>query len=152
VQSDDIRVVETAAHTFEVFASHTFKEEGTFDASLAIAGEDGFKGKTIFQTTVADAKLSATGKTIEVEQGEAFDLRVATFKDANPFDKATDYKVVIHWGDGTTSPGEVEAIDGFFAVLGSHTSKKAGSFDVTVDIMDEGGFAVAAHSQAKVTS
>jgi hypothetical protein len=149
VQSKGIRVVETSPHTFAVFASHTFREQGTFDASLSIVA-DGFKAKTIFQTTVADAELTAEPKTIQADQGDKFDLPVATFTDANHFDKARDYRAIIHWGDGTTSAGTIEAIDGFFAVLGSHTYQESGSFDVTVDITDEGGSTAVAHSQAKV--
>jgi arylsulfatase A-like enzyme len=54
-QSGGVRVVEVAPHTFAVYASHTFDESGTFDGWWTIVGPHGFKAKTIFQSTVADA-------------------------------------------------------------------------------------------------
>jgi hypothetical protein len=54
-QSRGVRVVEIAPHTFAIYASHTFDESGTFDGSWSIVGTHGFKAKTIFQSTVADA-------------------------------------------------------------------------------------------------
>jgi hypothetical protein len=99
-------VVQTGAHTFEVFASHTFNESGVFDASVAIAASDGFKAKTIFQTTVADAKVEAAASTAQVWEG------------GNHSDKAKGSESVLSWGDGAKFRDTIEALDGFFALLG----------------------------------
>jgi hypothetical protein len=139
VQTKDIRVVETAPHTFAVYASHTFKEAGTFDGTLVIAALDGFKATTIFQSSVAVAKLTGTEEAINAVSGKTFDGEIATFTDANKFAAAKDFVVDIDWGDGTTSTGTIILnSDGVFVVKGSHDYKTAGDFNIAIDLLDEG--------------
>jgi hypothetical protein len=152
VQSKGISVVETAAHTFAVYASHTFKEAGTFDGTLVISALDGFKATTIFQSTVAEANLTGIAETINAVSGKTFDGEIATFKDANKFATAKDFVADIDWGDGTTSKGTITLnSDGVFVVKGSHDYKTAGDFNITIDLLDEGTPSGTIHSKAKVT-
>jgi hypothetical protein len=151
-KSKDVHVVQTAPHAFAVYATHTFAEQGTFNGTLTVSALGGFKVKTIFQSIVSDAALKANPETIEVEAGDSSKQEVAAFSDANKLDKAKDYKATIHWGDGATTTGTVEADgDGFFVVLGSHAYKNAGFYDVTVEVLDENGTGAVAHSHASVT-
>ncbi len=52
---------------------------------------------------VTDAALSATATPVSATQGTSFSGTVATFTDANPLSKASDFTATIAWGDGTAA-------------------------------------------------
>src|SRR5262249_40327490 len=54
---------------------------------------------------------------------------------------------LISWGDGTTSPGDVQGT----SVLGSHTYADGGSFLVTVRVTDAAGHSGTAYATAAIT-
>jgi hypothetical protein len=65
---------------------------------------------------------------------------VATFSDTDPNGNARDFTALINWGDGHRTVGQVVADgQGGFNVVGSNTYALAGTFAVSVDVMDFGG-------------
>ncbi|WP_243361842.1 PEP-CTERM sorting domain-containing protein [Fundidesulfovibrio terrae] len=68
-------------------------------------------------------------------EGAAFtNVTVATFSDLNPGALA-DYTAAIHWGDGTTSPGDITSGGGgSFTVTGSHTYADEGNYSYSTDV------------------
>ena len=70
----------------------------------------------------------------------SFSGQVATFFDANTGASSKDFTGSINWGDGFTSPATFAALGGGkFAVNGSHTFARAGSFPVSILVQDFGG-------------
>jgi hypothetical protein len=132
---------------FETSGSHTYAEEGTYTTTLTATDNWGATASANGSATVADAPLTAQGKTIYGVKGVNFTKAVATFSDADPAGTASDYTATIHWGDGTTSTG---TIGGHFTVTGSHTYATTGTFNVSVTIKDVGGASVTATGKANI--
>ena len=90
------------------------------------------------QATVADAALTAQGVNVQAAVLSSGNFLVATFTDADPLGKATDYNVTINWGDNTTSTGTVTGTGtngaGPFNVNGTHTYMTLGVYSAEVTI------------------
>ncbi|HWB09164.1 MAG TPA: TIGR03118 family protein [Pirellulales bacterium] len=125
---------------FAISGQHVYAEEGTYSPVVSIAdlAPGRISATAAFTTVVADAPLSATGKTLNLTEGQAFAGTVAKFDDASPLGTAGDFTATIDWGDGTSSIGTVSGTGGF-DVSGTHTYEVGGTYDATVTIYDEGG-------------
>jgi hypothetical protein len=139
------------AGSIEVLGQHTYAEEGSYAVSVNLTVPSG-GGITIASTAlVSDAPLTGTPITIQATHGTAFSGAVASFTDANPNAKASDYKVTITWGDGQTSAGTVVANGtGGFNVIGTNNYATSGTLPLTVTIQDPGGSSVTVNSTAQV--
>ena len=135
---------------FDVTGSHTYAEHGTYAVSVKIIDQGGSTAAAGSTANVSDAGLSSSGKTLSPVEGAPFTSVVASLSDANPFALASDYTVVITWGDGSTSAGNVTAAEGGFNVAGSHTYIEEGSYSINVEIEDIGGSVTSAASTANV--
>ena len=71
----------------------------------------------------------------------------ATFTDTDPGGTPSDYQATIHWGDGTSSPGTINAD---LSVTGKHAYARTGTYKVTTTITDVGGATVTAASHASI--
>jgi hypothetical protein len=137
---------------FTVSAGHVYTQEGTFHASVLLSDAGGSSliaaGPTF---VVADAPLTATGAAPAATEGASFTGVVASFRDADPQGRATDFTATIDWGDGSTTPGTVAtgAASGF-DVRGSHTYAEEGPYVVRVNITDAGGSSATAQGLARV--
>jgi hypothetical protein len=73
---------------------------------------------------------------------------VATFHDLNAVAPATDFTAVVYWGDGGTSTlsgvNIVSEGNGLFAVLASYTYANAGTYTLSVQVLDDGGASASA--------
>ncbi len=140
------------ANTGQLTGTHTYANEGIYDASLTYTNSDGFPETRPFGVKVQDAPLIATGVPVSATTGVAVKAKVATFTHANPAGAASDYTATITWGDGTANTaGTVGAVaGGGFEVTGSHTYAAAGKYTTSVTINDIGGAKVTATSSADV--
>jgi hypothetical protein len=110
---------------------------------------------------VSDAPLAArpTPPNLATAEGTVLSaLAVASFTDGNPGATADNFpqeNVTIHWGDGTTSPGQVSESGGVFTVRGAHAyaeeSPVGSPYQVTVDVSDIGGSALIGLAGPRVT-
>ncbi len=76
---------------------------------------------------------------LQAPEGTAWSGTVASFTDPGRIDPVvTDYQATIHWGDGTATENATITTDiaGGFAVIGSHTYAKWGSYAATVTVED----------------
>jgi hypothetical protein len=135
-------IVDLGNGHFNVTAGHTYSEEGTYTVGVSITHDHLPTVVATGTIRVADAALAATGTPFTPMQGVPLNLRVATFLDANPTGKLSDFTSSINWGDGTTSTGTVSQPGGTgttFAVAGTHTYATPGTQTVAVTINDIGG-------------
>jgi virginiamycin B lyase len=141
--------------TFDGTFTKTYEIPGGFNDTLIAAPDgalwigQGSLGQVSRLDVGLDFPVTAEGTTFEARVGKTVDATVATFTDADPNARASDYDVTIGWGDGDRSYGTVERrADGSFAVRGKHTYGRSGARRVVVRITDGVGRGL----DAKVTS
>jgi hypothetical protein len=79
--------------------------------------------------TINDAPLTATGAPVSAYARYPATVVVATFTDANPLSKATDFTATVDWGDGTSGPATVSTQPGGgYQVTGTYTYKMPDSY------------------------
>jgi hypothetical protein len=132
---------------FALHAPWAYAEEGSYTTAMTSTDSWGASASGNGTASVADAALTAAGKTIYGLVGVSMTRTVATFTDADPGGIASDYTAVIHWGDGTTSAG---TISGHFTVTGTHTYTSTGTRTVSVTITDHGGATATATGTSKI--
>lgn len=126
--------------SFAVTGTHVYRVGGTYATTVLISKIGGPNIQTAGSARVTDAPISATGRTLTAGSGTTSGSVVASFVDANKLTRATDYRIFITWGDGTSSLGTVRMVrPGVFEVLGSHTYARAGTFRTYVSIVGAGG-------------
>ena len=130
--------------------THMYAEEGTYTGSVSWTDDCG-SHTTSFQMNVADATLSSSATSLTGQAGTQIVARVASFSDADPAGAAADYTATITWGDGAMSAGTISALGGRFAVNGTHTYARSGSYTTTIAINDAGGATTTANGKATVS-
>jgi len=136
---------------FDVTAAHTYAEEGSFTISTTVTDVGGSTAHGTSTATVADAPLTASGRSI-VSLNPVSTV-VASFTDADPGGAASDYTATINWGDGTAATtGTVAASGSGFTASGTHTYSVLGPYTITTQICDAGGSCAGASSNAMVAS
>jgi len=140
-----------AGTTFDVSATHTYAEEGTYTVNVAVSATDGSTITLTNTAKVVDASLSAgTAVNLSADEGiSTGSVVVGTFTDANPTAPTTDFTATVNWGDGSamqdltssafTQPGGVGTT---FDVSAAHTYAAGGTFTLTVVVTDAGGSTV----------
>src|SRR5207253_9019362 len=101
-------VVANGSGGFDVSATNTYAEEGSYSVTVAIT-DHGASATANSTANVADAALAASAKTVTPTEGNSFSGVVASFSDADPNGTSTDYSATIKWGDGHTSVGTIVA-------------------------------------------
>lgn len=129
--------------SFSVTGAHTYVNAGSYPVTVTLSG-NGSNTATASATrteTVEDAMISGTGYAISASGKKRFSGAVASFTDANPYAKASDFSSTIDWGDGNTSAGKVVAsrTGAAFTVDGSHVYGRVGAYLITVQVNDAGG-------------
>ena len=136
-------IVQGGAGMFIVTGTKTYKDEGSYRVTATIRDDGGALAVAIGSARVADAPLTAGPVTLALTEGATFAGVVGSFTDANPGAPTSDYRAVIRWGDGTSSPGGfTRNSDGSTSIIGSHpynTSEERLSYQVVVEVSDVGG-------------
>ena len=133
--------VVATSNGFAVTGTHTYADEDSYLASVAITDKGGSTANASTTVTVNDAALTAAAAApLTGTEGAALTgVTVATFSDANPNATVNDFTAMITWGDGSTSAGSVVATSNGFAVTGTHTYADEDSYLASVAITDTGG-------------
>ena len=127
----------TGTGPFTVSGTHSYSEGGSYPTLVTIK-DDGGSVLTLSGTaSISDFPLSLQGVTQNIPKN--FSGTVAKLGDTDPSAVASDYKVEINWGDGTTSTGSVNGKVSPFTIVGTHEYGSSGTFTVTVSVRDGGG-------------
>lgn len=119
---------------------------GTFPITISLTEQKALDGPIVeaLSAQVRNALRTSVSTTFTGVEGQAFrNIPVARFNDGNVAARASDYEVVVQWGNGATSPGTVRAVagqPGLFEVLSSYAYPLAGNYNATVVVKDNGGF------------
>src|SRR5262249_23763578 len=108
-QSSTGTITSGAGGTYLVSGSHTYTEDGGLTVPVSIADGGGSNVTATGSANVSDASLTGQGTSITATEGAPFSGTVGTFTDANLNAPASDFTVLIDWGDGLSSPGLVIA-------------------------------------------
>jgi hypothetical protein len=156
--NDSSGTVSYANGTYSVSGSHTYFDEGSYPVTVDVQDDGGSKLTGMGKTTigVGDAPLTDTSTAPApqpgaIEGSSTSTLVVASFTDGNPGNHSGDFTAVIHWGDTTSSAGAVSYAGGTYHVSGSHTYLDEGSYQVTVDLSDDGGRTLNFNDPATIT-
>jgi large repetitive protein len=146
--------------TFDVSGTHTYLEFGDYNYTVTVYDVGGSVTQTSGVVVVADAPLAIVWDSPPVDstltEGDPISDddptdEVAEFKDGNPFATASDFSVSIEWGDGTVSPGAVDALaPGLFGVDADHTYSEEGTYMAQITVADVGGSTASAIGQMNV--
>ena len=148
---DSADAVNGSPASFSVIDSHAYAESGNFVALVTIVDAAGATATATTLVTVADAAVTASGVNFSTTVNQALGNEpVATFVDANPAAQASDFAVSIDWGNGTSSPGQIEGSDGEFAIYNDYVYPQTGTYGVTVTILEDGQTVATAASTASV--
>ena len=126
--------------TFNVTGTHTYADEGSYSPTVTITAS--FDSTVTDQATISDAALAGTGVPVTAIEGVPFTHKnLGSFTDANPGGPLSDFTGTVDWGDGTpTTAAEITGpTGGPFPVAGGHVYTTAGSFTITIPILDDGG-------------
>ncbi len=142
-----------------ISGSHTYTKAGSYPVTIVILGDSTAQyAMDIFShyitATISDQALRGTSLSFSAFTNQANSLEVASFTDADPGAKASDYTATINWGNGMTSSGTV-ALDpagGKFDVFGTDPYTAAGTETVGVTIRDFGSSTTSINSTATVTA
>ena len=100
------------------------------------------------------ATLQIAGNPLQVGKGRAFQSRIATITELKPGISGRMLKATIDWGDGGRSGTvKIKSLgNGQFGVEGSHRYHRAGSFQVTIRVVDTSGDTAQATSLVQVSA
>jgi PKD repeat protein len=147
--------VSGGAGTFTVSGTHTYGDEGSFNAKVTLTDDaPGTATATaVSAVTVAEGDtLTGNAATIAaITEGQKVTGTVATFSDTFTGNVAGDFTATIDWADGTTTAGTVTGGAGKFTVSGSHTYTDEGSFAVKVTLTDDAPGTATATATSTVT-
>jgi hypothetical protein len=146
-----VTIVANGGGSYSVQApTHTYVEEGSYVVTVTITDSNGPATTAAGGLAVVhDAALAGTnGGTTNATEGTPVAISpLVTFTDANPKAPLGDFTATIYWGDGTTGVGAISQSGGLgtpFAVAGTHTYLKPGTYTVNVAVQDAGGSATTA--------
>ncbi len=126
--------------SFSVQGTHTYADEGDFQAAVTITRttDNATATPTGTVAVLESDLLTGTPKTFGGQPGVLIsNVVVATFADNNTANTAGDFTATIDWGDGTSSVGTVTGSAGAFSVSGSHTYATAGRDTLSVTLADD---------------
>jgi hypothetical protein len=137
--------------TFDVLATRLVNQESEPVDYQVLIQDAGGAFTTAGGSVSTRARPSAALPFLSAEEGQPVTGVVAHFSAAGRAAKARDLTAVIHWGDGQTSEGTVQAAKGGgFDVLGTHTYDEEGLHIVQVRITDGHSRTVSAAGQVGV--
>ena len=118
--------------------SHIYDDNGSYEVTTRVTDKDGAAASATFEvsvTNVAPVITTLTGPVDPLLPSSSAAIN-ATFVDASVVDSHT---CTIEWGDGTTSAGTVDEVDGSGTCTDSRTYAVTGVYIIGVTVSDDDG-------------
>jgi len=128
---------------FDVNATHTYAEEGTYTTAITVSDADGETATATGKASVSDAPIHGTPQNFTAFAHVQFSGIIGSIVDDNPQAKASDYNVGLTWGDGSAFEALTVVTNGTpggFNLLGTHTYLIPGTYTAHVELFDVGQF------------
>lgn len=139
----NVAVTTDANGNLVVQGTHTYAQVGNYPVTVTVT--DKSTGDRAQSFSVADVDPAPTPPSVRVK---AVDLKATagqSFTDGIaavfvPGASASDLKVTVNWGDGSTTDSSAQVvpfgIGGLFVIVGTHSYATAGQFTITVTVTD----------------
>ncbi len=137
---------------FTVSGTHTYGAAGSYATTVTVVAANGPTSFGQGQAIIKIPTYTATSQPIVTPVSQLFSGTVATFTDQNTSDLSSIFTASIAWGDGNTTPATVSGGNGSFAVQGTYTYLKAGTYSVAVTVSDQSGNSFTVMDTATVTT
>ncbi|HTU19754.1 MAG TPA: hypothetical protein VMG10_16955 [Gemmataceae bacterium] len=131
---------------YDVFGSHTYAQSGNYPVSVVVLGaSDDTQGQAEQNATIGPCIVPSPAQAIyagSIVVGQTFNGQLFSFYSADDSSQILQgTTAVINWGDGTSSLGQFDYVQGTIQVLvaGSHTYTQAGNYTVGVQITGPDG-------------
>lgn len=136
---------------FTVSGTNTYAKEGSYTVSVAIYDNGGAAANVQGAATITDPPLNGAFVSFSGTDNTAAGGVVATFTDTDPDGHLGEYSATITWGDGHSSSGSIASDgNGGFTVSGTNVYALAGTYTVTVAILDVGGASLSVRGSATI--
>lgn len=138
--------------SYEVFGTKSYVRSGSYPIAVTI--RDAATGIAVAATskaTIADATLTAVFAPLQAIPGTSqVNGPIATFTSSNTGAILDDLTATIAWGDGTSTRGTITGGNGSYAVYGTKTYFRPGTFPVTVTVQNAGGASAVAQGELTI--
>ena len=140
-QPSDGFVYPEADGSFSVYGGHQYEKFGSFTISIQIAGPH-VRAQATVSATIDNAPLYLTIEPdLRVIRDTEFANVVGTLTDLNINSLASDFVATIDWGDGSTTPGQLQIRPGGegsneFLISGTHEYLSEQSFTIHVSVLE----------------
>lgn len=141
--------------SFTISGSHVYTVPGTYPVIITLDDQSNNTTSTTSTAIVAGPVLTPLPTVITPSIGQPFTGIVASFFDTNTSNASQDLSATITWGNGNVTTGtviQVLATPELFEVQGTNTYTAAGTYPVSVLIVNTGGQSATASSTAIVAA
>ncbi len=115
--------------------------------TIATASNSAVTAAASGTATVTNGPIRLKLEPFTIQEGTIFAGTIAKFDNGNPIETAIDFKAEIDWGDGSpVTSGTISGNSRDFVISGNHVYQRAGSYALTLKLIDPDGMEFVARS------
>lgn len=129
-----VQTTASAQGSFQIQATHTYSQVGSFTITVSLSSIIVGPIQGTGTATVPNT-FTLSANTIKARVGRPFSANVATVTGTI---STGGLRVIIEWGDGTTSKLSLRGGRGSIQIQGSHTYSQVGTYTIIIIVKDNG--------------